>query len=73
MLSPKAREELKKAAASTELRDDMAAAAALRQPPWMRDGIVDADRWLDYLTEYNKFINHRRKPETSFIETRMLL
>lgn len=73
MLSPKVREELKKVAASTELRDDMTAVAALRQPPWIRNGIVSADRWIEYLTEYNEFINHRHKPETPFIETRMLL
>lgn len=73
MLSPKVREELKKAAASSSLRDDMAAVTALRQPPWLRDGVVDADRWLDYLTEYNELINHRRKTKTPFIETKMLL
>lgn len=67
------RAELKALAASAELREDARHIAATRHNPFLVDGEVDGDRVLEFLDQYNAFMNHPVKPATPFIETNMKL
>ena len=44
------------------LRDDMRRLAENRHNPFLKDGKVDIDRYVDFLNAYNEFINHMPKP-----------
>jgi hypothetical protein len=44
------------------LRDDMRRLAENRHNPFLKDGRVDIDRYVDFLNAYNEFINHMPKP-----------
>ncbi len=65
--------ELRAAAASESLRADCERLRATRHNPFMVDGKVDCDRVIDFLTEYNEFLNHPLKPRRVFVETNMKL
>ncbi len=58
--------EMKALGASGELREDMRRLATLARP-------LSSDEWIDFLTAYNEFINHRPRPFRPFRETKMLL
>jgi len=47
---------------SGSLRDDMRHLAENRHNPFLKDGKVDIDRYVDFLNAYNEFINHMPKP-----------
>lgn len=61
-LTEKEKEELKKIANSSNLRNDLRKISENRYNPFMIDDKIDLDRLLDFLTEYNYFINHTPKP-----------
>ena len=61
-LNKKEKEELQRVAASTLLRKDRQHLSANRFNPIMDGQKIDMDRLLDFLTEYNEFINHTPKP-----------
>jgi len=69
-LSDAEREEFKALAASESLRADMAQVAALRHDPLVED---DAEAYIEFLTNYNEFLNHPIKPFQPFIEENMKL
>ena len=73
MLSEKEREEMLRLAASSSLRDDMAYLVSHRHNPVLVNGVVDMDRLLDFLNEFNEFINHEPKPFVPMIEKEMKL
>lgn len=50
--------ELRRLSRSSSLREDMDHLTTHRHNPMLADGKVDLDRPLDYLTEFNEFINH---------------
>lgn len=73
-LSEEDRAELVELSRSQSLRDDMARVAATRHNPFLdENGEVDADRVVDFLTQYNEFLNHAGKPRQPFIEKNMKL
>ena len=61
-LSQAAQEELRELARSEALKKDMAAVAASRHNPFVREGVVDVDAYIEFVTAYNEFINHEPKP-----------
>lgn len=65
--------ELKAFAASESMRMDSERLRATRHNPFMVNGIVDCDRVIEFLTEYNEFLNHPMKPHRKFIERNMKL
>ena len=73
MLSEKEREEMLRLAASSTLRDDMAYLATHRYNPLLVNGMVDMDRLLVFLNEFNEFINHEPKPFSPMIDKDMRL
>ena len=72
-VSKKEREELKRLASSSSLREDMRWLAANRHSPLIANEIVDIDRLLTFLTGYNEFINHARKPFYRMVDRVMKL
>ena len=65
--------ELKALAASESMRADSVRLRAARPNPFMVDGKVDCDRVMEFLTDYNEFLNHPMKPHWTFIEKKMRL
>jgi macrodomain Ter protein organizer (MatP/YcbG family) len=72
-LSKQEREEMTRLAASSSLREDMAYLASHRHNPVLVNGVVDMDRLLDFLNQYNEFINHEPKPFVPMSEKEMKL
>lgn len=72
-LSEEERAELLELSRSESLRKDMMTVAENRHNPFMVDGEVDVDRVVEFLTQYNEFLNHPRKPFRPFIEKNMKL
>ncbi|MBF0552940.1 MAG: hypothetical protein HQK96_00115 [Nitrospirae bacterium] len=58
---------------SETLRLDMRRVAAQRHNPFMKNGQPDIDACLEFLMEYNEFINHEPKPFRKIKDTVMLL
>lgn len=65
--------ELIALAESKSMRADSERLKATRPNPFMVDGKVDCDRVIEFLTEYNEFLNHPMKPHREFIEKNMRL
>ena len=73
MLSEKEKQELTGIAESGSLRDDMRYLAEKKYNPFLKDGKVDIDRYIDFLNAYNEFINHTPKPFKPMIDRIMKL
>jgi hypothetical protein len=73
MLSEKEKQEWTVLAESTSLRDDMRRLSESRHNPFLKDGRVDVDKYIDFLNEYNEFINHTPKPFKPMIDRIMKL
>jgi hypothetical protein len=61
-LSDKAEKELVDFSRSEPLGRDMEIVTSNRHNPFVRNGTADADAYVEFVTEYNEFINHRPKP-----------
>jgi len=61
MLSDNEKKELKDAARSLRLREDMQKLSKTRHNPFLINGSVNLDSYVTFLTEYNHFINHSPK------------
>jgi hypothetical protein len=44
-----------------------------RLNPFLKNGIVDIDGYIDFLNAYNEFINHKQKPFKLIKDHNMLL
>lgn len=73
VLSEKVKDELRSLAKSSSLRDDMRRVALNRHNPIIVNGEVDMDRLLEFLDQYNAFVNHEPKPFKPMIERVMKL
>jgi hypothetical protein len=67
------RRELQELAASKALREDLQTLARRRIRHFLRDGQVDIDRILAFLTDFNEMINHQPKPFKAIIDHDMRL
>jgi len=61
-ISDKAAKELFELSKSDSLRKDMQTVSLQRHNPFLKDGKVDVDAYIEFLSEYNEFINHEPKP-----------
>jgi hypothetical protein len=68
--SPAAVAELKEMASSTSLRRDMECVAQIRRE---RNSLVDADAYVDFVMQFNEFINHAPKAFVRMVDTDMRL
>ena len=62
MMTENEKQECTELSQSESIRDDMRRLVATRHSPFLKDGKVDLDRYLDFLNGYNEFINHMPKP-----------
>ncbi len=73
MISKEEKKELLKLAKSSSLKEDMKRLSAGRHNPVLINGRVSIDRLITFLSEYNKFINHKTKPFKPIIDKDMKL
>jgi hypothetical protein len=62
MLTEKEKQEAIDIAESESLKNDMRHIKEKRHNPFIKDGKVDIDGYIDFLNDYNSFINHAPKP-----------
>ncbi len=67
------KEEMLRLVRSASLQKDMGHVSAIRHNPLVVDGNVSMDRWIEFLTGFNEFINHARKPFSRIIDRDMRL
>jgi len=72
-ISKQEKEEMLRLAASSSLREDMAYLAAHRHNPVIIGGKIDLDRLIEFLSQFNEFINHEPKPFKPMIDKDMRL
>ncbi len=73
ILTEQERQELKRLAASPSLREDLQTLARLRVRSIWREGRVDVDLAVTFLTEFNEMINHQPKPFKEIMDRDMRL
>jgi hypothetical protein len=73
MLSEKAKKELRELAESDAFRKDMEFIRSHRHNPFVKDGKVDVDAYLEFVEQYNEFINHEPKPFKPMVDKDMKL
>jgi hypothetical protein len=73
VLTEEERRELKELAASLALREDLQTLARRRARHFVRNGQVDVDLAVAFLTEINEMINHQPKPFKAIIDGDMRL
>lgn len=72
-ISKEAEKELRDLATSESLRRDMETIARQRHNPFFKDGKVDVDAYIEFVTQFNEFINHEPKPFKPMIDKVMKL
>ncbi len=72
-ISEKASKELIEFAKSGELRKDMETLKASWQSPFVKEGRVDIDAYIEFVQQYNEFINHQPRPFRKIIDKDMKL
>jgi hypothetical protein len=72
-LSKEAEKELIELSKSDTLRRDMERVASQRYNPFIKDGKVDVDAYIEFVTQFNEFINHEPKPFNPMIDKVMKL
>ena len=65
--------ELLRLAGSSCMREDMERVANDRHNPFIKNGIVDLDAYIEFVTQFNEFINHEPKPFEPIIDRDMRL
>lgn len=73
MTDEKEKEGCAAAAAYGLIEDDIRHLAENRHKPFLKDGKVDIDSYIDFLNDYNEFINHMPKPFKPMKEKTMKL
>lgn len=72
-LSESAEKELVELGKSEELRKDMELLRSQWQTPFIKDGEVDIDAYIEFVQQFNEFINHKPKPFKKMIDKVMKL
>lgn len=73
ILSKTAEEELRERAHSSCFKYDMTRLAESRHNPFIKESKVDVDAYISFVSEFNEFINHQRKPFAQIIDKDMRL
>ena len=72
-ISEREKLELLRLAGSLSLKEDMRYLSSHRHNPVLANGMVDMDRLIEFLTQFNEFINHEPKPFRPIIDKEMKL
>lgn len=73
LISEHEKKEMLRLAGSSSLREDAQYLTAHRHNPVVINGKVDMDRLIEFLTQFNEFINHKPKPFEPMIDRDMKL
>lgn len=71
MFDKKQYAEFKSLSKSSAFKDDMDIVSKNRCNPFMVEGKIDLDKFLEFLTEFNYFINHARRPFNKIKDSNM--
>ena len=72
-LSRQAEKDLVEVSRRDSFREEMERIASLRHNPFLKEGRPDADAYIEFVAQYNEFINHRLKPFRKIIDAVMKL
>ncbi len=72
-LTKQALDEMMELASSEAFKRDMEAISRRVISPFIKDGVIDVDKYIDFVTTFNEFINHQLKPFKPMIEKEMKL
>jgi len=72
-LSDKSQEELLKQSQSVSFKNDMDTVVGSKHNPFIKNGRVDTEAYIEFVTQYNEFINHQPKPFRRMIDIEMKL
>jgi hypothetical protein len=72
-LSKKAERELIELAKSDSFKKDIEMLRSRWQMPFIKDGKVDADAYIEFVAQFNEFINHEPKSFKPIIDREMKL
>ena len=73
MLSDMEKQELLEMAGSKSIRDELRRIATGRHNPILCKEKVDLDRYIEFLNDYNDFINHQHRPFRPMVDQLMKL
>ena len=73
MISKAAEKELREAARSDVFRTTMHFVADSRHNPFMKNGAVDTEAYILFVSEFNAFINHEPKRFEPMLDSDMRL
>jgi hypothetical protein len=73
IISEGAANELLGLAKSESFKKDMEMLRLHRHNPFIKNGKVDIDAYIEFVTEFNEFINHEPKPFKPMIDKDMKL
>ena len=72
-LSQKTEKELIELAKSESFKRDIEMLRSRWQTPFIKNGEVDIDAYIEFVTQFNEFINHEPKPFKPMIDREMKL
>ena len=72
-ISKKSKKELINASKSSSLKRDMQKVSANSSNPFVKDGKPNVDAYIEFVNQFNEFINHAFKPFKPLIEKDMKL
>lgn len=72
-LSERAEKELIELGESEEFKKDMEMLSLQWRSPFIKNGVVDIDAYIEFVAGFNEFINHEPKPFRPIIDRDMRL
>lgn len=72
-ISQQAAKEFLELSKSESLKKDMDVLRRQRHNPFIKNGNVDVNAYIEFVTEFNEFINHEPKPFKPIIDKVMKL
>jgi hypothetical protein len=73
IISEQEKDEMIRLSESSSLREDTIYLTTHRHNPFVKDGIVDIDAYIEFIQQFNEFINHKPKPFKPMIDKVMKL
>lgn len=73
MLNQEDKRDLLEMAHSTQIREDYRKMEQHRHNPFLVNGRVDLDKFIDFLNEYNDFFGHKKRQFNKIIDKDMRL
>lgn len=72
-ISNESASEIRNLAESDSLKSDMRKIASQKHNPFFKQGKALVDEYVEFVTQFNEFINHRPRPFKKIIDREMRL